>query len=64
MVPISWALAPTWGMRALLDAALGGRPWANIAACLALAAVYTSVGVALVGRFLDSARRRATLSLT
>ena len=63
--PISWVLAPTWGMRALSDAAFaGGSPLADIAMCLVLSAVYTLVGALLLGRFLESARRRATLSLT
>ena len=63
--PISWALAPTWGMRALSDAAFaGGSPWVDIAMCLLLSAVYTVLGALLLGRFLESARRRATLSLT
>ena len=34
--PISWVLAPTWGMRALSDAAFaGGSPLVDIAMCLA-----------------------------
>ena len=34
--PISWVLAPTWGMRALSDAAFaGGSPFVDIAMCLA-----------------------------
>jgi hypothetical protein len=51
-------------MRALLHSALGGRPWHDIAICAGLAAVYAAVGIALVDRFIDAARRRATLSLT
>jgi ABC-2 type transport system permease protein len=63
--PISWLLAPTWGMRALSDAAFaGGSPFVDIAMCLVLSVVYTVVGSILLGRFLESARRRATLSLT
>ena len=62
--PISWVLAPTWGMRALLHSALGGHPWRDIAVCGGLAAVYAAIGIALVERFIDAARRRATLSLT
>ncbi|HEV3486960.1 MAG TPA: ABC transporter permease, partial [Vicinamibacterales bacterium] len=30
--PLSWILAPTWGVRALREAALGGSAWAEIAA--------------------------------
>jgi ABC-2 type transport system permease protein len=62
--PISWALAPTWGMRALLHSALGGQPWREIAVCAGLAVLYAAIGVALLDRFLDAARKRATLSLT
>ncbi len=62
--PVSWVLAPTWGMRALKDSAFGGSPWPEIAACAGLAVVYALAGALLLGRFLTSARRRATLSLT
>ena len=63
--PISWVLAPTWGMRALSDSAFAaGSPLIDIAMCLVLSAVYTVLGAMLLGRFLESARRRATLSLT
>lgn len=62
--PISWALAPTWGMRALLDASLGGHPWRDLACCVGLGAVYAGIGALFLGRVLDAARRRATLSLT
>jgi ABC-2 type transport system permease protein len=62
--PLSWALAPTWGMRALLHSTLGGNPWRDLAMCGALAAVYGTVGILILDRFLDAARRSATLSLT
>jgi ABC-2 type transport system permease protein len=63
--PVSWALAPTWGMHALSDAAFtGGSPLLDIGMCLLLSVAYTIVGAVLLGRFLESARRRATLSLT
>ncbi|MEX2255121.1 MAG: ABC transporter permease [Acidimicrobiia bacterium] len=63
--PVSWALAPTWGMRALAESATGGgSPLFAIGMCLALSAAYTVVGALLLERFLESARRRATLSLT
>jgi hypothetical protein len=35
-----------------------------VAICLGLAAVYVIIGVAVLGTVLDSARRRASLSLT
>ena len=62
--PISWVLAPTWGMRGIRESALGGSPLPDIGLCLALGAVYTAIGVLAVNRVLDSARARATLSLT
>jgi ABC-2 type transport system permease protein len=62
--PISWVLAPTWGVEAVRRAALGGSPWWPILGCLGLAAVYGAVGTYLAGRLLDSARRHATLALS
>jgi ABC-2 type transport system permease protein len=61
--PISWALGPTWGMRAVREAAYGGAPLGPILLALGLAGVYLALGVALLRVVLDSARRRATLSL-
>jgi ABC-2 type transport system permease protein len=61
--PISWALGPTWGMRAVRDAAFGGDPALPLLACFGLAAAYLLIGVAIMRVVLDSARRRATLSL-
>jgi ABC-2 type transport system permease protein len=61
--PLSWALGPTWGMRAVREAAYGGAPLGPILLCLALAAVYLALGVTVLRFVLDSARRRATLSL-
>jgi len=54
--PIGWSLSPTWGMRAMRDAALGGSAWAEIALTLALGIGY--VGLATVSR------AAATLALT
>jgi len=62
--PISWILAPTWGVRAIREAALGGAPLWDVAACAGLGFGYGAVGVLLVGTVLHSARARATLSLT
>jgi ABC-2 type transport system permease protein len=62
--PISWALATTWGMRALLHSARGGDPWRDLAMCAGLATIYGAFGIAILDRFMDAARRRATLSLT
>ena len=57
--PISWVLAPTWGMRAIRESALGGPPWpdlAHVPRCSA--AVYIAIGV-LVVRARARARARA-----
>lgn len=62
--PISWALAPTWGVRAIREAALGGSPLREILFCVGLGALYAALGVLLVETVLRSARARATLSLT
>ena len=63
--PISWLLAPTWGMKALSDSAVtGGSPFFDIGMCLLLSVLYALIGAVLLEHFLQSARRRATLSLT
>lgn len=62
--PFSWALAPTWGINAIRDAALGGSPYGDIAVSLLLGAAYTLIGVVLVNRALQAARAKATLALT
>jgi ABC-2 type transport system permease protein len=62
--PISWVLAPTWGISAIRESALGGTPLPDLAVCAALGAVYTFLGVLSVDVFLRAARSRATLALT
>jgi ABC-2 type transport system permease protein len=62
--PISWALGPTWGMRAIHDGAFGGSAWGDIALCFGLAGVYVGIGALLLDSVVDAARRRASLSLT
>jgi ABC-2 type transport system permease protein len=62
--PISWVLAPTWGVEAIRASALGGRPAPAIAMCLLLGAAYLVVGAAFLHHFERLARDRATLSLT
>jgi ABC-2 type transport system permease protein len=62
--PISWALAPTWGVEAIRNAAFGEPAWAEIGIALLLGAAYTLIGVVLVHRALRAARAEATLSLT
>jgi ABC-2 type transport system permease protein len=62
--PVSWALAPTWGVRSIREAALGGSPWPAIVACAGIGLAYALAGVLLIETVLRSARSRATLSLT
>jgi hypothetical protein len=64
--PISWLLAPTWGIRAIRDAALveAGSAWPEIGMCVLLGGVYLVLGSIFLRNFERLARRRATLSLT
>jgi ABC-2 type transport system permease protein len=63
--PLAWVLAPTWGVRAIRDAALGtGDPLAAVGMCLLLAVAYFVIGSFTVRYFENLARDRATLSLT
>ncbi len=61
---ISYALPPTWGMRAIREAANGGAPWGPIVVCVALGLAYGLVGALVSETVLRSARRHATLALT
>jgi ABC-2 type transport system permease protein len=62
--PISWTLAPTWGVRAIRQAAIGGDPLFAIGMCGALAVVYLAIGTISLRMFETLARKQATLSLT
>lgn len=63
--PVSWTLAPSWGITAIRDAALGGSSaWPEIAMCAALGTVYLALGSVCLSNFERLARKRATLSLT
>jgi ABC-2 type transport system permease protein len=64
VTPISWVLSPTWGMRAIRDAAFGGNAWPEIGLCVALGIVYLGLGAVALRNFERLARSRATLSLT
>ncbi len=64
VTPLSWLLAPTWGVRAVRDAALGGDPLTAIAMCGVLSACYLALGTLTMANFERLARSRATLSLT
>ena len=61
--PISWLLAPTWGIRAIRGAALTGPSYSDIGMALALGGGYVLVGILLVHRALDAARDKGTLAL-
>lgn len=61
--PISWALAPTWGVDAIREGALGGTPYAEIGLCLALGAAYVLAGSLVLERALRAARREGSLAL-
>jgi ABC-2 type transport system permease protein len=62
--PISWALAPTWGMNAIREASLGGSPLPDLLLCLALGTVYVALGIAMLERVLGAARKRGALALS
>jgi ABC-2 type transport system permease protein len=62
--PVSWVLAPTWGVRAIRRAALGGDVWFAVAMCLGLGVVYVLIAWRLIEVVERKARADATLSLT
>ena len=63
--PISWVLAPTWGMEAIRDAALGGSSaWPEGSPCARRWASPTWRWRAGPPNFERLARQRATLALT
>ena len=62
--PISWVLAPTWGMNAIRQSALGGSPVNDLLICLGLGLAYVLIAVLVTDRVLGDARARGTLSLT
>jgi ABC-2 type transport system permease protein len=62
--PISWVLAPTWGMNAIREAAAGGAPLDDLLMCLGLGALYVGLGIFLTERILRSARVNAALQLS
>jgi ABC-2 type transport system permease protein len=64
VTPLAWLLAPTWGMRAIRAAALGGDPGPAIAMTLLLGLAYLAIGTVLLKNFERLARKNATLSLT
>jgi ABC-2 type transport system permease protein len=60
---IGWVLAPTWGIRALRAAALGGNPLIGIGMSTILGCVYLAMGSLFLRHFERLARDRGTLSL-
>jgi ABC-2 type transport system permease protein len=62
--PISWVLAPTWGMRSIRECATGGSPLPEAGMCLLLGAIYIGIGVLLTESVLRAARLKASLSLS
>jgi ABC-2 type transport system permease protein len=63
VTPISWVLAPTWGVRAIRESAIGGAPLGDIVLCLALSACYLAIALVCLRAFERVARERATLAL-
>lgn len=62
--PISWLLAPTWGVQAIRESALGGNPVPDLLLCLLLGLIYLAIGVLASETVVRSARRNATLALS
>lgn len=62
--PLSNVLAPTWGVRALKEAAIGGDPWTAIGACVAIAVLQLGLAALALVHVERRARVTATLSLT
>jgi ABC-2 type transport system permease protein len=63
--PISWLLAPRWGIDAIRHSATGGGPvWFPIGMCLVVGAAYLVLAALFLRVFERQARARATLSLT
>lgn len=61
--PISWALAPTWGVDAIREAAIGGNPLLEIVLCLVLGAAYVTAGALVLDTALRAARKDGSLAL-
>jgi ABC-2 type transport system permease protein len=61
--PISWVLAPTWGVKALREAALGGDPAFPVVMSIVLGIAYLVIGHFCLRYFERLAREQATLAL-
>jgi len=64
VAPISWVLAPTWGIEALRHAALGGDVWFPLLMCVVIGAAYFVAAAFFLRIFERAALNRATLSLS
>jgi ABC-2 type transport system permease protein len=64
VAPIAWVLAPTWGMRAIRHAALGGAALPDIGMCFALSGAYLTIAAVCLRGLEHLARGRATLALS
>lgn len=62
--PVSYALAPTWGMSAIRKSTAGAWPWLDLGVCVLLGIGYGVAGVLLSKVLLRSARQHASLSLS
>lgn len=62
--PIGWALAPTWGAKAIRATALGGEALFPMVMCVVLAVIYLALGSVFINFFEKLSRERATLALT
>jgi len=58
-----WLLAPTWGFRAIKEAALGGSPWPAIGMCAVVSVAYLAIALVCLAFFERLARSRASLRL-
>ena len=62
--PLAWVLPSTWGVRAIRESMVGGRPVLAIGALIVLAGAYLALGVVTIRIFAGLALRRATLALS
>lgn len=61
--PLSWVLAPTWGVKALREAAIGGDPAFAVLMSILLGLAYLVIGHFCLQYFERLAREKATLTL-
>ena len=61
--PISWVLAPTWGVDGIREAASGASAWPEIGMAVGLGALYLTVAIAVLESVLRSARQAGSLAL-